>query len=123
MSRTSSTPMPTTGSLQLVEAFVDRLDGAPVGERRRWSDEFKAQAVTAALEPGINVSALARRLGISPPQLFGWRRAFLNKQKEDVPSGAPVPLVEIVVGDVVIRVGPDLGDAALRRLIRAVRSA
>lgn len=123
MSRTSSTPMPTTGSLQLVEAFVDRLDGAPVGERRRWSDEFKAQAVTAALEPGINVSALARRLGISPPQLFGWRRAFLNKQKEDVPSGAPVPLVEIVVGDVVIRIGPDLGDAALRRLIRAVRSA
>lgn len=123
MSRTSSTPMPTTGSLQLVEAFVDRLDGAPVGERPRWSDEFKAQAVTAALEPGINVSALARRLGISPPQLFGWRRVFLNKQKEDAPPGAPVPLVEIVVGDVVIRVGPDLGDAALRRLIRAVRSA
>ncbi len=123
MSRTSSTPMPTTGSLQLVEAFVERLDGAPVGERRRWSDEFKAQAVAAALEPGINVSALARRLGISPPQLFGWRRAFLNKQKEDVPPGAPLPLVEIVVGDVVIRVGPDLGDAALRRLIRAVRSA
>ncbi|WP_428830159.1 transposase [Cereibacter changlensis] len=58
------------------------MDGAPVGERRRWSDEFKAQAVTAALEPGINVSALARRLGISPPQLFGWRRAFLSKQSQ-----------------------------------------
>lgn len=123
MSTTSSTPMPATGSLQLVEAFVERLDGAPVGERRRWSDEFKAQAVTAALEPGINVSALARRLGISPPQLFGWRKAFLNKQKEDVPAGAAVPLVEIVVGDVLIRVTPDLGEAALRRLIRAVRSA
>jgi transposase len=123
MSTTSSTPMPATGSLQLVEAFVERLDGAPVGERRRWSDEFKAQAVTAALEPGINVSALARRLGISPPQLFGWRKAFLNKQKEDIPAGAPVPLVEIVVGDVLLRVAPDLGEAALRRLIRAVRSA
>lgn len=123
MSTTSSTPMPATGSLQLVEAFVERLDGAPVGERRRWSDEFKAQAVTAALEPGVNVSALARRLGISPPQLFGWRKAFLNKQKEDVPAGAPVLLVEIVVGDVIIRVVPDLGEAALRRLIRAVRSA
>lgn len=123
MSTTSSTPMPATGSLQLVEAFVERLDGAPVGERRRWSDEFKAQAVTATLEPGVNVSALARRLGISPPQLFGWRKAFLNKQKEDVPPGVPVPLVEIVVGDVIIRVAPDLGEAALRRLIRAVRSA
>ena len=85
--------------------------------------KYKAQAVTAALEPGINVSALARRLGISPPQLFGWRKAFLNKQKEDVPPGAPVPLVEIVVGDVIIRVAPDLGETALRRLIRAVRSA
>lgn len=38
MSTTSSTPMPATGSLQLVEAFVERLDGAPVGERRRWSE-------------------------------------------------------------------------------------
>ena len=123
MFKTSSTPMPATGSLQLVEAFVERLDGAPVGERRRWSDEFKAQAVTAALEPGINVSALARRLGISPPQLFGWRKAFLNKQKEDAPAGASVPLVEIVVGDVIIRVGPDLGEVVLRRLIRAARSA
>ena len=115
--------MPATGSLQLVEAFVERLDGAPVGERRRWSDEFKAQAVAAALEPGVNVSALARRLGISPPQLFGWRKTFLNKQKEDVPVGAPVPMVEIVVGYVIIRVGPDLGEVVLRRLIRAVRSA
>ncbi|KUP91105.1 IS2 repressor TnpA [Tritonibacter horizontis] len=120
---TSSTPMPATGSLQLVEAFVERLDGAPVGERRRWSEEFKAQAVAAALEPGVNVSALARRLGISPPQLFGWRKAFLNKQKEGVPVGTPVPMVEIVVGDVIIRVGPDLGEVVLRRLIRAVRSA
>lgn len=112
-----------TGSLQFVEALVERVDGGPVGERRRWSDEFKAQAVTAALEPGINASALARRAGIFPPQLFGWRKAFLKKQKEDVPAGAPVPLVEIVVGDVIIRVGPDLGEAALHRLIRAVRSA
>ena len=123
MSTTSSTPMPATGSLQLVEAFVERLDGAPVGERRRWSDEFKAQAVTAALEPGINVSALARRLGISPPQLFGWRKAFLNKQKEDAPAGASVPLVEIVVGDVVIRVGVGADEDLLTRTIRAARAA
>lgn len=115
--------MPATGSFQLVEAVVERLDGAPVGERRRWSDEFKAQAVTAALEPGVNVSALARRLGISPPQLFGWRKAFLNKQGECDPGGSPAPFVEIVVGDVTIRVSPDLSEAALRRILRAVRSA
>ena len=122
MSTTSSTPMPATGSLQLVEAVIERFDGAPVGERRRWSDEFKAQAVAAALEPGVNVSALARHLGISPPQLFGWRKAFLKKQDADVPAVAATSLVEIVVGEVTIRVGADVNEAALRRILRAVRS-
>ena len=97
--------------------------GAPVGERRRWSAEFKAQAVTAALEPGVNVSALARRLGISPPQLFGWRNAFLNKQGESDLGGSRAPLVEIVVDDVTIRVSHDLSEAELRRILRVVRSA
>lgn len=120
---TSSTPMPATGSLQLVEAFVGPFDGAPVGERRRWSEEFKAKAVAAALEPGVNVSALARRLGISPAQLFGWRKALLNKQNADVTVGSPASVVEIAVGDVVIRVSPDLEEATLRRILRAVRSA
>jgi len=123
MSTTSSTPVPATGKLQLVEAVIERFDGAPVGERRRWSDEFKAQAVAAALEPGVNVSALARRLGISPPQLFGWRKAFVKKQNADVPSVAATALVEIVVGEVTIRIGPDVSEAALRRILRAVRSA
>lgn len=122
MPTTSSTPMPTTGSLQLVEAVIERFDGAPVGERRRWSDEFKAQAVAAALEPGVNVSALARRLGISPPQLFGWRKAFLKKQEVDIMAGTPTPIVEIVVGEVLIRVGSDVSEATLRRILRAVRS-
>jgi len=116
--------MPATGSLQLVEAVIERFDGAPVGERRRWSDEFKVQAVAAGgSEPGVNVSALARRLGISPPQLFGWRKAFLKKQNADAPEVTVTSLVEIVVGEVTIRVGPDLSEAALRRILRAVRSA
>ena len=123
MSTTSSTPVPATGKLQLVEAVIERFDGAPVGERRRWSDEFKAQAVAAALEPGVNVSALARRLGISPPQLFGWRKAFVKNQNADTPVGAPTPMVEIVVGEVTIRIGPDVSEAALRRILRAVRSS
>lgn len=123
MSTTSSTPMPATGSLQLVEAVIGPFEGAPVGERRRWSDDFKAQAVAAALEPGVNVSALARRLGISPPQLFGWRKAFMEKQSADTSKGAPPSAVEIVVGEVSIRVGADVSEAALRRILRAVRSA
>ena len=125
MSTTSSAAMPTTGSFQIVEAVVERFEGAPVSERRRWSDEFKAEAVAAALEPGINVSALARRLGLSPPQLFGWRKAFLDKQRSEEPEtcARPPAPIEIVIGDVTIRVGADLGEAALRRVVRAVRTA
>jgi transposase len=108
--------------LQLVEAVIERFDGAPVGERRRWSDEFKAQAVAAALEPGVNVSALARRLGVSPAQLFGWHKAFLKKQNAAALAGTAIPMVEIVVGEVMIRVGADVSEAALRRILRAVRS-
>lgn len=114
--------MSATGSLHLVEAVVERFDGAPVAERRRWSDEFKAQAVAAALEPGVNVSALARRLGLSPPQLFGWRKALLEKQDADTSTCSTPPTVEIVVGDVTIRVGADVSEATLRRILRAVRS-
>ena len=50
MSTTSSTPMPATGSLQLIEAVTERLDGAPVGERRRWSDEFKENRPFPSME-------------------------------------------------------------------------
>ena len=123
MSATGSTPMPATGSLQLVEAVIGPFEGAPVGERRRWSDEFKAQAVAAALEPGVNVSALARRLGISPAQLFGWRKTLLDKQDADTSTGSSPAAVEIVIGEVTIRISADVSDAALCRILRAVRSS
>ncbi len=54
-----STPMPTHGSFQLIEAVFERLDSAPVGKRCRWSDDFKAKAVAATMGPDGNVSALA----------------------------------------------------------------
>jgi transposase len=50
----------------MIEAVADRLEGAPRQLRRRWADEFKAQAVTEALEPGASVSAIARRIGHPP---------------------------------------------------------
>ncbi len=71
----------------------------------------------------MNVSALARRLRISPAQLFGWRRAFLSKGNEADAAHASEPVVEIVIGDVTIRVSLALSETALRRVLRAVRSA
>ena len=70
-----SRPMRRPDTNQFIKVRAERLDGAPVGERRRWSDDFKDRAIAASLEPGVNISALARTLDIAPSQLFGWRRA------------------------------------------------
>jgi len=42
--------------------------------RRRFSSAEKQQLVSASLEPGASVSAVAREAGIHPGQLYGWRR-------------------------------------------------
>ena len=44
------------------------------GRRRKWSDEDKARIVAEIVASGESVCAVARRHGLSPQQLFGWRR-------------------------------------------------
>jgi transposase len=44
------------------------------GRRRIWSDEDKARIVAESLTGEESVCAVARRNGLSPQQLFGWRR-------------------------------------------------
>ena len=42
--------------------------------RRQWSTAERSRILLESLEPGANVSEVARRNGLSPQQLFGWRR-------------------------------------------------
>src|SRR5688572_12510488 len=42
--------------------------------RRQWSSDEKARIVMESLRPDANISEVARRNGLSPQQLFGWRR-------------------------------------------------
>src|SRR5260370_23771066 len=44
------------------------------GRRRKWSDEDKARIVAEIVASGDSVRAVARRHGLSPQQLFDWRR-------------------------------------------------
>jgi len=124
-----STPMRRTSPNQFIEVRAGRLEGAPVGERRRWSDAFKDRAVAASLEPGVNISALARSLEITPSQLFGWRGAAARRAAKverraiAEPSGTKARRVEIEVGGAVLRVPADIAEDDLRRLVRAVREA
>jgi transposase-like protein len=51
---------------------IELITGA--ARRRQWSSDDKARIVVESLRPGANVSEVARRNGLSPQQLFGWRR-------------------------------------------------
>jgi transposase-like protein len=51
---------------------IELITGA--SRRRQWSDDDKARIIVESLMPGANVSEVARRNGLSPQQLFGWRR-------------------------------------------------
>jgi len=50
------------------------------GRRRTWSDEDKTRIVAEIEAGGESVSAVARRHGLSPQQLFGWRRQLQETQ-------------------------------------------
>jgi len=51
-----------------------------MGRRRSFSDEEKARIVAEILTSGDSVSGVARRHGLSPQQLFGWRRQLRKSQ-------------------------------------------
>ncbi len=127
-----SRPAASLGLMRMIEAVPDRLDGSPRQLRRFWSGEFKATAVEQACQPGVNISAIARQIGILPSQLYRWRRELLASEEPgqtapavEPQSAAPGPAsgVEIVIGDVVVRAPVDADEAHLQRVIRAVRSA
>ncbi|KNY30941.1 transposase [Agrobacterium sp. SUL3] len=127
-----SRPAASLGLMRMIEAVPDRLDGSPRQLRRFWSDEFKETAVEQACQPGVNMSAVARQIGILPSQLYRWRRELLASDKPgeapaavDPQSVAPDanPVVEIVIDGIVVRAGRHIEEAHLQRVIRAVRSA
>ncbi|MBD9541292.1 transposase [Ensifer sp. ENS04] len=114
------------------------LTAAPVRARRKprdWPDEEKERLIAETLLPGANVSAIARAEGLDPSQLYGWRRKALSSgmvalteaAKEEVKFARVEPVasstVEIVIGDVVVRVAGDIESDHLAKILRAVRKA
>ncbi len=49
-----------------------------VQRRRRWTTAEKVRLVEEAMQPGSSVSLVARRAGVSPSLLFGWKRRMLE---------------------------------------------
>ncbi len=61
-------------------AQVERLEVVDTGRRRRWTEDEKLKIVLESLQAPRQVSATARRHGISRSQLLQWRRAFRTRQ-------------------------------------------
>jgi transposase len=64
---------------------VDRVEVlASIQRRRRYSLDQKLTVLAEAAQPGMSISYVARRHGISPSLLFGWRRRMTEGGKEAV---------------------------------------
>ena len=121
------------------------------GRRREWSDERKAQIVAEIYEPGVTVCAVARRHGLTPQQLFTWRRLARKPlgvvPVEDVPMFAPAVLeppatldakdperarasrrrshngaIELEIGGAVVRIASGADAATIAAVIQAVKA-
>jgi transposase len=120
------------------------------GRRRTWTPVQKADLLA---ESGEKVSAVARRHGLTPQQLFGWRREARRRARRPASNGegtarepafAPVVVekalqrseapigsdpisgsgvIEIVIGAAMVRVAPGTDAATLTAVLRAVRAA
>lgn len=55
-----------------------------IQRRRRYTAEQKMAVVLEAAEPGMTISYVARRHGISPSLIFGWRRRMSEGGKEAI---------------------------------------
>jgi transposase len=55
-----------------------------VARRRRFTTEQKLAVVAEAMQPGMSISYVARRHGLSPSLVFRWRRLMADGGREAV---------------------------------------
>jgi transposase len=55
-----------------------------IARRRRFSTELKLAVVAETMQPGMSISYVARRHGLSPSLLFRWRRLMSEGGTEAV---------------------------------------
>lgn len=130
------------GSTGVRVSRLEVIEG-PTGRRRRTKAE-RARIAAESLVPGVKVADVARRHGTTRWQVYDWRRKLRAGQltvpesvaglpmfaelvvegpAEEAPASQTLPALEIVVGDVVIRVAAGTDEGLLARAIRAARAS
>jgi transposase len=117
------------------------------GRRRSWSREEKAAIIAESYDAGETVCAVARRHGLTPQQLFAWRRlarrsgsvlpamfvpAVLETIEPEPPAATIPPRrarrrskadgIELEIAGVEVRVGADAKPRAIEAVIRALKA-
>lgn len=67
-----------------------------MSQRRKFSEEFKREAVGLTRQPGISVSQVARELGVGSNLLFRWRRELESGSKKAFPGNGVARDQELV---------------------------
>jgi transposase len=116
------------------------------GRRRSWSAAEKAAIIAESYGAGETVCAVARRHGLTPQQLFGWRRLarrsgsvlptmFVPAVVETVQREPQAPRpprrahrrskadgIELEIAGVEVRVGADAKPRAIEAVLRALKA-
>ncbi len=133
--------MPVSERARRIEVFT----GA--GRRRTWSADEKAALVAESYAPGKTVCGVARRHGLTPAQLFAWRRlarrsrfpvkeppalfvpAVVEPSSNPPPPPASQPRrgpgagIEVEMDGIVVRIGSRASPEAIGAVIRALKAA
>ena len=121
---------------------LEILTGA--GRRRTWSADAQARIVAESQASGASVCAVARRHGLTPQQLFAWRREARRRAVSGAGDGTPAfvpvalepaattqstprralpaPAVEIEVAGLLVRVPPGMDAATIAAVLRAAKA-
>ncbi len=106
--------------------------------KRRWSNEFKGRVVAETLVPGVTVNEVARRHDLRPNHLSSWRRLAKDgklpvpnlagaefapvvfEPPDPEPRDAAISPIEIVSGDIVIRLDTATPATRVAEIVRAL---
>jgi transposase len=117
------------------------------GRRRDWSDEEKDQILAESYSGEMSVSAVARRHGLSPGQLFTWRRQARQQREPAVPpmfvpavidravepppprrktttrQAPSIAAIELEVGGAFVRIASGTDSATIAAVIQALKAS
>jgi transposase len=110
--------------------------------RRRWSQAEKRRIIAESMAPGAVLATVARRHGVHPNQLCGWKRAIrqstigpvaefvpISVAAEPTPGAASEPpcavkadgQIEVIIGVATVRVPTMVDEATLQRVLSILK--